>query len=705
MFSGSYELLNNISKKFDQTPRKEEVIELFREFFSDTVNFVHRQVLQISALHICLRKVLFEYCAVEKPVGGGYMPSCLIKVLVPDKEEYGILADVLREERAKNSRDSSMDDEDLQYRSSKETYRTQRTRTVDRDDKKLFLYHASAEEKSSAPSDAECDQQVEMEGLAQRAIGSEDIDHLLISRITEPPTVNGRENCSFLVAQHSGTAEYVPLRSILSDSNYKKGNAQDNAQDNVQDNVLGSTKKDDVPGNAKEDDDQDVKDENNSTSSLIAILPLMTRSTTQAAEDVSSVSIVHHVLTAKETTPSDAIYPQLRINAINKEVRGLINRRAFSLVHVDAVHSHANIIGTRNITRLKHFDTIYEEAKARLTIQGFQNAEKNRIVYNAPTVSHASIRILISFATIKVYPMWTKDTTHAFLQSKNTFLRDPYAMLPLELRSVFKGYVRHMLKPLYGTKEAGTYWNTAYSGDWKQKAGVTSFTLDPCFMTKPCNQGKGAPHRIAAILVDDTLMTRNKHFAKAEERIHSNYDIGQTQTITNGSQIKFGGVQIGRDPDGTLRIPQEAYIENLSNIKADLYNDIASVRTARGKVSWIATWTRPDAAFAMGRLSQITPENINSEATESCNDLNDYLKKTVKRNLIFCKLDVKSLHVVFYSDASFAGNLDLSSQIGGIILLKDKHGNAHVLHWFSKKCPCVTGSVIAAEIIGFVYCI
>jgi hypothetical protein len=74
----------------------------------------------------------------------------------------------------------------------------------------------------------------------------------------------------------------------------------------------------------------------------------------------------------------------------------------------------------------------------------------------------------------------------------------------------------------------------------------------------------------------------------------------------------------------------------------------------------------------------------------------------VKRILIFCKLDVKSLHVVFYSDPSFANKLDLSSQIGGIILLKDKHGNAHVLHWFAKKYPRVTGSVLAAEIIGFV---
>jgi hypothetical protein len=259
---------------------------------------------------------LFAYGAVEKPIGGGYIPSRLIKVLVPDKEEYEILADVLREERAKNSRDSSMNDEDLQSRTSKETYRTQRTRTVDRDDRKLFLYHVSAEEKSSAPSNSVRDQKVEMEGLAQRAIGSENINYLLINRITEPLTVNGRENCSFSVL-HSGTAEYAPVRSVLSDSNYRQGNAQDNTQDNV----FGSAKKDDVPGNAKEDDAEDIKDEINSPSSLIAILTLMMRSTTQAAEDVSGVSIVHHVLAAKETKPNGGMDPEVRINAINKEVR------------------------------------------------------------------------------------------------------------------------------------------------------------------------------------------------------------------------------------------------------------------------------------------------------------------------------------------------------------------------------------------------
>jgi hypothetical protein len=70
---------------------KKEVIEFLREFFSDTTNFVHRQVLQISALHILLREVLFAYGAVKKPVGGGYIPSRLIKVLMPDKDEYAFL--------------------------------------------------------------------------------------------------------------------------------------------------------------------------------------------------------------------------------------------------------------------------------------------------------------------------------------------------------------------------------------------------------------------------------------------------------------------------------------------------------------------------------------------------------------------------------------------------------------------------------------
>jgi hypothetical protein len=212
-----------------------------------------------------------------------------------------------------------------------------------------------------------------------------------------------------------------------------------------------------VQGNTKEDDAQDIDDKNNSPTALNAIIPRMTRSTTRAAVAASGLGIVHHVFAAKAAKPNDVMDPEVRVNAINKEVRGLFNRGAFSLAHVNAVLSHANIIGTRIITRLKHYGTIDEKAKALLIIQGCQDAEKNRIVSNAPTVFDSSMLVFISFAAIKDYAVWTKDAKQALLQSKDTFSRDLYARLPLELRSVCEGYVLKMLKPLYGTKEAGTY--------------------------------------------------------------------------------------------------------------------------------------------------------------------------------------------------------------------------------------------------------
>jgi hypothetical protein len=221
-----------------------------------------------------------------------------------------------------------------------------------------------------------------------------------------------------MVALHSGTAEYAPLRNSPSDRNCRQGKPQDNVQGNTEkDDVQENTEEDDVQGNTKEDDAQDIDDKNNSSTALNAILSRMTRSKSRAAAAASGLGIVHHIFAAKEAKQNDAVDPEVRVNAINKKVHRLFNRGEFSLMHVDAVPSHASIIGTRIITRPKHFGTIDEEAKARLIVQGFQDAEKNRIVSNAPTVSHAPIRILINFAAIKDYPVWTKDAAQAFSHS------------------------------------------------------------------------------------------------------------------------------------------------------------------------------------------------------------------------------------------------------------------------------------------------
>ena len=62
-----------------------------------------------------------------------------------------------------------------------------------------------------------------------------------------------------------------------------------------------------------------------------------------------------------------------------------------------------------------------------------------------------------------------------------------------------------------------------------------------------------------------------------------------------------------------------------------------------------------------------------------------------------------TLRLLAFTDASFANNRDLSSQIGYVLVLADGTGRANILHWSSTKCKRVTRSVLASELYGMVY--
>ena len=71
--------------------------------------------------------------------------------------------------------------------------------------------------------------------------------------------------------------------------------------------------------------------------------------------------------------------------------------------------------------------------------------------------------------------------------------------------------------------------------------------------------------------------------------------------------------------------------------------------------------------------------------------------------LLFPKLDLGSLKIVRYSDASFAGNKNFSSQLGMVVLLVDKQHKACVINYASWKSRRVTTSVLAAEIMHLLH--
>jgi hypothetical protein len=64
-------------------------------------------------------------------------------------------------------------------------------------------------------------------------------------------------------------------------------------------------------------------------------------------------------------------------------------------------------------------------------------------------------------------------------------------------------------------------------------------------------------------------------------------------------------------------------------------------------------------------------------------------------------LDLDSLYIRGYSDASFGMNVDGSSQIGYCILLMDKFDRFATIKFWSGKCHRVTHSAMAAETCAF----
>ena len=58
---------------------------------------------------------------------------------------------------------------------------------------------------------------------------------------------------------------------------------------------------------------------------------------------------------------------------------------------------------------------------------------------------------------------------------------------------------------------------------------------------------------------------------------------------------------------------------------------------------------------------------------------------------------------MIFTDASFANNKDLSSQIGYVIAITDRNGSANIVHWSSIKCKRVTRSVLASELYALAH--
>ena len=166
--------------------------------------------------------------------------------------------------------------------------------------------------------------------------------------------------------------------------------------------------------------------------------------------------------------------------------------------------------------------------------------------------------------------------------------------------------------------------------------------------------------------------------------------------------------------ENSLELTQERHCQNLGVVLHEAVNLTSSRGVIRKSVlpkgqyiaqrargAYIATVCQPEAAYDLSTAAQVT-----SPIEQNEKKLNKRLKwqsDNVSRGLRFVPLKTEaSLRLIVFTDASFANNADLSSQIGYVIALADTENNAYILHWSSTKCKRVTRSVLASELYGMV---
>ena len=95
---------------------------------------------------------------------------------------------------------------------------------------------------------------------------------------------------------------------------------------------------------------------------------------------------------------------------------------------------------------------------------------------------------------------------------------------------------------------------------------------------------------------------------------------------------------------------------------------------------WLAHSTRPDTLFLVAKLSQVRIQDLNRDNIELLEKAMSPIHHSSDICIQFDELDIHSLTMCAYSDVSFASNRDLTSQIGFIIILRDRSNHFHILH-------------------------
>ena len=390
--------------------------------------------------------------------------------------------------------------------------------------------------------------------------------------------------------------------------------------------------------------------------------------------------------------------------AMLEELHSIEGNRVWEL---SPAPSNRRVLGCRWVLAVKR-DALgnVERYKARLVVQGF--GQEFGFDYDetySPVIRIDNVRLLFAIGAHfrpQGVVIWHVDFRNAFQNGEADFnisIKQP----PGFTNPQYPHYVLHLLKSLYGLKQASRIWYML----------VCQLILDLGFtecQTDPCTFYSNERRILIAVYVDDLKMV-----GKPEDNERCVIELQKRFKLRNhGPVSSFLGLNVTYDYGG-IQLNQIGYIHRkaeefeLTNSKPcetpldpslplvlakpdDKPIDLTSYQSLTGSLNHLAITSRPDIAFAVSRLCQF---NSNTTAThlKAARRALRYAFHTRNFSLKFRSNGSVKLEINGFADADYGSNLiDRKSTTGYIFVFC-----GGPISWQSRKQLTVALSTMEAE--------
>ena len=250
--------------------------------------------------------------------------------------------------------------------------------------------------------------------------------------------------------------------------------------------------------------------------------------------------------------------------------------------------------------------------------------------------------------------------------------------------------------PIYGLTDSGR-------GFWLQldeDARTSGFNVShiyPALYFLPGSDGDCAA--VMASHVDDLLYAYLPEGEDAMKKFLSKFDLGSTET----DNFRYCGKQFARDPDGTITIDVR---DNTRRVRGATFGaarrgtdpltkeELTTLRSVTGSLSWIARQGRPDLGYRVSRLqSSVKNATIATLADANrCVALAHQHADDVKLRFPVNLLKWEEIALLTVTDASFSNEANYRSQQGRFHFVTDFHETKDPKNTVYRVLPLSFGS-------------